>query len=100
MGFLTDLAKANILHIVISLLVRALIICLLIRMILSWILRGQENGFSRFMNNLTDPVVRPFDKVLPPIAVGGVTLSIGFIVAWFAIGMVGALLLQALPQGW
>jgi uncharacterized protein YggT (Ycf19 family) len=100
MGFLTALGQAGILHFAISLLVRALIICLLIRMILSWILRGQENGFSRFMNNLTDPVVRPFDKVLPPIAVGGVTLSIGFIVAWFAIGMVGALLIQALPQGW
>ena len=100
MGFLTWLGSANILHFTIGLLVRALIICLLIRMILSWVLRGQENGFSRFMNNLTDPVVRPFDRVLPPIAIGGVSLSIGFIVAWFAIVMVGALLGQALPQGW
>jgi uncharacterized protein YggT (Ycf19 family) len=100
MGFLAWLAQAEILHFTITLLVRALILCLIIRMILSWVLRGQENGFSRFMNNLTDPLVRPFDRVLPPIAIGGVSLSIGFIVAWFAIGMVGELLNQALPQGW
>ncbi|HEY7983413.1 MAG TPA: YggT family protein [Ktedonobacterales bacterium] len=100
MSFLAALAQADILHIVITLLSRALIICLLIRMILSWILRGQENGFSRFFNNLTDPMVRPFDKVLPPIAIGGVSLSLGFIVAWFAVIMVAALLNQALPPGW
>jgi uncharacterized protein YggT (Ycf19 family) len=100
MGFFAWLAQAQILHFAIGLLVRALIICLLIRMILSWVLRGQENGFSRFMNNLTDPLVRPFDRVLPPIAVGGVSLSIGFIVAWFAVVAVGALLNQALPTGW
>ena len=100
MGFLAWLGQAHILHVTISLLVGALIICLLIRMILSWVLRGQENGFSRFMNNLTDPLVRPFDRVLPPIAVGGVSLSIGFIVAWFAISAVGLLLGQALPKGW
>ncbi|HEV2235858.1 MAG TPA: YggT family protein [Ktedonobacterales bacterium] len=100
MGFLEALAEASILHFVIALLSRALIICLLIRMVLSWILRGQENGFSRFFNNVTDPVVRPFDKVLPPIAIGGVSLSLGFIVAWFAVIMVAALLSQALPQGW
>lgn len=100
MGLLTGLAQAGILHWTIKLLVGALIICLLIRMILSWVLRGQENGFSRFVNNVTDPLVRPFDRVLPPIAIGGVSLSIGFIVAWFAIQAVGALLDQALPQGW
>lgn len=100
MAFLMWLDQASILHFVIKVLSQVLIICLLIRMVLSWILRGQENGFSRFMNNLTDPVVRPFDKVLPPIAIGGVSLSLGFIVAWFAIIMVAALLGQALPQGW
>src|SRR5690348_16275502 len=100
MAFLAWLGQASILHFAVQLLVRALIICLLIRMILSWVLRGQENGFSRFMNNLTDPLVRPFDRVLPPVAVGGVSLSLGFIVAWFAVGAVGALVLQALPQGW
>jgi uncharacterized protein YggT (Ycf19 family) len=100
MSFFAWLGQASILHRVVSLLVGALIICLLIRMILSWVLRGQENGFSRFMNNVTDPLVRPFDRVLPPIAVGGMSLSIGFIVAWFAVVAVGALVAQALPQGW
>jgi YggT family protein len=100
MGFLEWLAQARILHGIITLLAAAIILCLLIRMILSWVLRGQENGFSRLMNNLTDPVVRPFDRVLPPIAIGGVSLSIGFIVAWFAVVIIRDLLLQALPSGW
>jgi uncharacterized protein YggT (Ycf19 family) len=98
--FLHALAQANILHFAVGILVKGLVICLLVRVLLSWVLRGQENGVTRFFNNVTAPLVAPFERLIPPISIGGISFSIGFIVAWWSTVAVGALLSQALPAGW
>jgi uncharacterized protein YggT (Ycf19 family) len=97
---LDQLSNANILHIAVQVLMDALILCLVVQFILSWVLRGQDNRFSRFFTNVTAPIVAPLDRLLPPISIGGVSFSIGFIVAWWAIAAVGLLINQALPAGW
>src|SRR5260370_26598347 len=72
MSFLQSLAQANILHFAVGILVKGLVICLLVRVLLSWVLRGQENGVTRFFNNVTAPLVAPFERLIPPISIGGV----------------------------
>src|SRR5260370_41352853 len=71
MSFLQSLAQANILHFAVGILVKGLVICLLVRVLLSWVLRGQENGVTRFFNNVTAPLVAPFERLIPPISIGG-----------------------------
>ncbi len=97
---LFQLSEANILHTLVTVLVDGLILCLLVQFILSWVLRGQENRFTRFFTNVTAPIVAPLNRLIPPISLGGVSLSLGFIVGWWAIWAVGALVTQALPPGW
>src|SRR5260221_14421659 len=71
MSFLQSLAQANILHFAVGILVKGLVICLLVRVLLSWVLRGQENGVTRFFNNVTAPLGAPFERLIPPISIGG-----------------------------
>jgi uncharacterized protein YggT (Ycf19 family) len=94
------LSRANLLHTVVFLVAGALTIALFVQMVLSWVLRGQENAFSHFIRNVTAPVLAPLDRVIPPIVIGGLQFPISFFAAWWAIGIVAALLDQALPVGW
>ncbi|HEV7129177.1 MAG TPA: YggT family protein [Ktedonobacterales bacterium] len=94
------LTQANLAHYLIELLEAVIILSLILRFILQFILRGQENRFSRFLFNVTAPVMAPLERVLPPITLGGVSISIAFFVAWWGTIMVGALLFQSIPAGW
>lgn len=94
------LAQANLAHILISVLEIVIILSLIIQFLLQFLLRGQENRFSRFFSNITAPVMAPLERVLPPITLGSVSISIAFFVVWWGTVMVGALLSQAIPAGW
>ena len=100
MAILDALGNMHLAHTFITLLEWGLIICLLAQMILSWVLRGDENKFSRFFTNVTAPMLRPLERVIPSIYLGGISLSIAFLVLWWAILVAAALLSQALPAGW
>ncbi|HEY7781136.1 MAG TPA: YggT family protein [Ktedonobacterales bacterium] len=100
MAILDALGHMNLAHTFITLLEGALIICLIVQMIFSWILRGDENRFSRFFTNVTGPMLRPLERVIPPVYLGSLPVSIAFLVLWWAIIMAAALLSQALPPGW
>lgn len=61
---------------VVNLLLLALnlfIFAILIRIILSWISPGGYNPILALIHSITDPVLRPFQRLLPPM--GGLDLS-------------------------
>jgi uncharacterized protein YggT (Ycf19 family) len=99
-AWLHGLLSLNIAHLLITVLVDVLILCFIVRFILSMILQGRENRFTRFFANVTGPVVDPLDRVIPAITVGGLSFRISWLFGWWATALAGALLNQALPPGW
>lgn len=97
---LARLLSLNILHTLVSIVSVALIVILFAYMIVSWIPQWRDGKIGRFVADLASPIIAPLDKMIPPISLGGLRFSIGFFVGWWAIGVVAALVLQALPTGW
>jgi YggT family protein len=97
---LQQIFQQSILHHIIPIVAGALSLMILIYVIISWIPPWREGKFGRFMSDLVSPIVGPFDRLIPPINLGGMSLPIGFIVGWWSIGIVAALIWQSLPAGW
>jgi uncharacterized protein YggT (Ycf19 family) len=94
------LAQLSLAHLVITLVGGALILCLIVRMVMSLVLQGRENQFSLFFARVTGPILDPLDRLIPAISLGGISFRISWLFAWWAITIVSALLYQALPAGW
>jgi YggT family protein len=62
------------------------------RAILSWIDPRMEWGISRILADVTDPVIAPLRRVIPPLGM----IDISFIVAILLIQMLMRLLQQAM----
>lgn len=62
------------------------------RAILSWIDPGGQWAISRVLADITDPVIAPLRRVIPPLGM----IDISFIVAILLIQMLMRLLTQAL----
>ena len=63
------------------------------RAVLSWIRIDQRNQFVRIIGALTDPVLNPIQKIIPPI---GGTLDISPVVAFFAVQLIKTMVLRLL----
>jgi YggT family protein len=48
---------------------------IIIRAVLSWVNADPYNGFVRLICVITEPILRPFRRLLPPWKLGGVDLS-------------------------
>ena len=68
----TQIALTAIVNLVL-LVLNLFIFAILIRVILSWISPGGYNPILALIHSLTDPVLRPFQRLLP--AMGGLDLS-------------------------
>jgi len=62
------------------------------RAILSWIDPGQQWGISRILAQITEPIIAPLRRVIPPFGM----IDISFIVAIVLIQVLERLLRQAL----
>ena len=65
---------------------------LLGRALLSWVDPRQQWGISRILADITDPVIAPLRRVIPPIGM----IDISFIVAILLIQVPQRLLVQAM----
>ena len=65
---------------------------LLGRALLSWVDPRQQWAISRVLADLTDPVIAPLRRVIPPIGM----IDISFIVAILLIQVLQRLLIQAM----
>lgn len=68
----TEIAVTSVVNLVL-LALNLFIFAILIRVILSWISPGGYNPIVALINSITNPVLRPFQRFLPPM--GGLDLS-------------------------
>lgn len=79
----------------VDLLVWALMLAFMLRAILSWFAAGSlENPIMRFLVEVTEPIVGPLRRVIPPVG----PLDLSFFVAMILIQVVGGLLKSVLIQ--
>jgi YggT family protein len=57
----------------ISILANVLFFAILIRALMSWIMPNDTSGISRVLQDVTEPVLAPIRRVLPPV--GGIDFS-------------------------
>ncbi len=83
---------ANAVFDIILWLLRALTFALLGRAVLSWVDPTGQWTISRLLADVTEPIVAPLRRVIPPIGM----FDISFIVAFFLIQILIQLLEQAM----
>jgi len=66
---------------------------LFIRILSSWFPEWQHTSFMRFIHHYTEPYLKIFRRIIPPI---GGTLDISPILAFFVLGFLEKLLLRLL----
>ncbi len=76
----------------ISILATVLTLAVFIRALLSWIMPNDSSGLTRVLLDITEPVLRPIRRILPPVS--GIDFSP--IVAMIAIQVVSNILISLL----
>ena len=74
-------------------LFQALYFALLIRVLISWIPHDRYHPIISIIYSLTDPILRPFQDIIPSWKLG---IDLSPIFAFFAIGIVRNLVFQLL----
>lgn len=69
----------------INLIFNILYLCLIARVILSWIDHNPRNEIIQWIYKISDPLIKPFQQILPPMNLG---IDISPILAFVAIGVV------------
>jgi YggT family protein len=81
-------------------LLRVYIVIIIIRILLTWIPRIPYNPVLNtvvtFISDVTDPYLRLFRRILPPLRIGAGALDLSPIVAILALSIVGSLLINAI----
>jgi len=73
---------------------QALNITLLVRVLLSWIPHNPYHPVIQYLYTITDPLLRPFQTIVPPSQLGGIDLSPMF--AFIALGLLRKLIFALL----
>jgi YggT family protein len=71
-----------VLHII-ALVVEVYVIALVVRALLSWVpVRpgSPVTGITRVLDKITEPVLRPVRRILPPIRAGGMGIDLSIII--------------------
>jgi YggT family protein len=76
----------------ISILATVLTLAVFIRALMSWIMPNDSTGLTRVLLDVTEPVLRPIRRILPPVS--GIDFSP--IVAMIAIQVVSNILISLL----
>lgn len=79
---------------IIEFVFQALNITLLVRVLLSWFPHNPYHPIVEFLHKVTDPILRPFQDIVPPHKLGGIDLSPLF--AFIALGLIKKLLYMVL----
>lgn len=73
---------------------QALTLTLLVRVLLSWFPHNAYHPIVQFLHRVTDPMLRPFQDIIPAHKLGGIDLSPLF--AFLALGLIEKLILMML----
>jgi YggT family protein len=79
------------------------LILIFIRILLTWIPRIPYNpvlqGVIRFIHDVTDPYLRLFRRILPPVGGGGMAIDLSPIVAVFVLFILEAIVVGLIRPG-
>ncbi len=78
---------------IIDVFFQGLYYALMLRVLLSWIPHNPDSSLIKFIHQITDPLLRPFQNIVPSWRIG---IDLAPLFAFFAIGIVRRLLLQLL----
>jgi len=87
-------ALAKILHIVLTVYLWIIIL----RAVLSWVYVPSLHQLGRFIYRLTEPVLRPVRRLVPPAKVGGLDISpviVGLLIVFLDNALVSSLAVYA-----
>lgn len=63
----------EILRTFVTMLGDVLFVAILIRALMSWVMPQDSSGFSRILADITEPILAPIRRILPPL--GGIDFS-------------------------
>ena len=68
-----------------------------IRIILSWGRANYRSGLMRFLVNVTDPLLLPLRRVVPPVGMFDISPIVAFIILWLIQTAIAGTLLRGFP---
>jgi len=86
-----------IIHILVTYGIGFLSLALLVRWIASMFRMDERFAFIRFLARITDPFIMPIRRIL---RTSSMILDPSFLIAFFMLSTIGALLSQSLPPAW
>ena len=82
-----------LLYKILDFLFQGLYLALIVRVLLSWLPHDRYHPIVSFLYDITDPILRPFQNIIPSWKIG---IDLSPILAFFAIGIVRDLLFRIL----
>ena len=82
-----------LLYKILDFIFQGLYLALIVRVLLSWIPHDRYHPIVSFLYDITDPILRPFQNIIPSWKIG---IDLSPILAFFAIGIVRDLLFRIL----
>ena len=82
-----------LLYKILDFLFQGLYLALIVRVLLSWVPHDRYHPIVSFLYDITDPILRPFQNIIPSWKIG---IDLSPILAFFAIGIVRDLLFRIL----
>ena len=83
----------HMLYQVLDIAFQALYIALLVRVALSWIPHNQYHPIIQYLYRVTDPILKPFQNIVPPWKIG---FDLSPIFAFFALSILRRLIFLVL----
>ncbi|MCH8012686.1 MAG: YggT family protein [Candidatus Marinimicrobia bacterium] len=78
---------------IINLIFQFLYICLIARVVLSWVPHNAYNPIVQIVYKITDPMLRPIQQIIPPLRIG---FDISPIIAIVALGFIKKIIVWAM----
>ena len=75
----------------IDIIFQVLYLALLIRLLISWFPHDRDHPIMRVIYNLTDPILSPFQNIIPAWKIG---IDVSPILAFFALGILRNIIFQ------
>ena len=80
----------------INLLFEALSLAILVRVVLSWFRVSPDNRFVQILHQVTEPVLAPFRRLIPPVGMMDITPIVALLVLQVVQRIVVTMLYQLL----
>ncbi len=75
--------------------IQVLNLLVMIRVLMSWLMRGQDNSFTIFIYQITEPLLSPFRQLQYKLGINGM-LDFSPIFAFLTLKVIGSIIISGL----